>query len=409
MYNFPSDITPLHSYLRIMINSKLSVDLLVTRVSQWQITLLLFLFVLLFTFPKYLEIANDPFPIKTYAYFFDKINHPLTSCDKISHETHGAKITFRLTIPLLSNLLGIGSHHSGKNVLWIYILQSSLLLPFLYFLQSIVKRYTTKLNAVLFAAACSGTYLAKSFFWDYDFWFDGFAYFFMLSALFFKNRVLIFLSLQLACWTDERALIALPGIYLFLLLAENNFDISLKISESLSLSKVRPSLVVIFSGLAYLFIRHFLGYIFKLATPLGEASGVSLSLIPFQLKHRLIGIFLTFEGLWLIFAIMMYYIYKSKKGLLLFWLITLALTIQLLVAYSVFDITRSVTYAFPLIITAFILYTKLELKDSQRMVLTATLLCVLVPTQFFIFYPRQIPWTILSLHELKPIIKNLLL
>lgn len=48
-------------------------------------------------------------------------------------------------------------------------------------LAELVFRFTDELQGWIFVFACSFTYLCKAFFWDYDFWFDGYAYFFMLA------------------------------------------------------------------------------------------------------------------------------------------------------------------------------------------------------------------------------------
>lgn len=375
--------------------------------SKLLFTLFLFAFVFLLTYPKYLETLQIVSPEKTYAYFFDKIDNPLAPVNQISTESHGSKIAYRFTVPLLAKIMGISSEKNGKAIVFIYILQSLLLFPFLYLLQRLVNKLTSALNSSLFVLACSATYLAKSFFWDYDFWLDGFAFFFMFLGMYFRSGVSIFTCLQLACWTDERAFIALPGIYLFHVLRENDFNILLSWKSIIKVLFSKTSTWIIVSGITYLIIRGILNYVYGLSTPSGEEAGVSLALIPFQLKHRLIGIFLTFEGLWLIFGYVVYHLYKHKGIQLLVFLLSI-LMIQLLVAYSVFDITRSITYAFPLFIITYIIFCRTFKTDFLSLIKVSTLLCVAIPTQYLIFFPRQIPWTISSLPELWPICAGLL-
>lgn len=376
-------------------------NLLTTSRGAFLLSVILFCFVLLTTFPKYLEILSDPSPIDTYAYFFNKINEPFKAV-QVSSETHGSKIAFRLTVPLLAKMLRIGDFAGGRGIVLLYVIQSFLLIPFLYVLIQILKRFTNSATLLYFAIACSSVYLAKAFIWDYDFWFDGFAYFFLLLGMYFRHKTGIFCALQFACWTDERAVVALASIYLFHVLQENNFDLSSSSQIFNRESLKQRSFVVLLAGLTYVMTRAFLAYQFDLHTPYGEGSGVGLNLIPFQFKHRLIGIFLAFEGLWILLLAAALIMYNQNKSLLLM-LLSGILFIHILVAYSVFDITRSLSYAFPVFIIAGIYVSLNRTKVHQRIFLITAVLCFLMPTQFLIYFPRQIPWTILSYSEIKHI------
>jgi hypothetical protein len=379
------------------------------KIQSLIISFLLFCIVLSLTFPKYLEILKHPSPSDVYGHFFNKIQHPFTPGTQVSTASHESKIAFRLTAPLIAKLIGVQPGASGRSVVWLYVLQSVLLIPFLYMLQNLLKRYTSLNNSLLFVVACCATYLAKSFFWDYDFWFDGFAFFFILASMYFRHIIPVVVFSQLACWTDERAVAAMAGVYLFHLLREVNFEAAVKLNKQLFINSFYkgPTSYIFLSCMLYVGLRLMLQQVFGLSTPRGEAAGVSLSLIPFQFQHRLVGIFLTFEGLWIIFTLTMLHIYKTGDRLW-FYLIGLILLMQLLIAYSVFDITRSITYAFPLFIITFIIFSKIKSETSFSTIVISTLICIAIPTQFLIFFPRQIPWTILSMQELKPIIKTLL-
>ncbi|GGB84118.1 hypothetical protein GCM10011325_09640 [Dyadobacter sediminis] len=364
-------------------------------------SVILFAFVLLTTFPKYLEILADPSPFNTYSYFFHKVNEPLKAV-QIAPDTHGGKIAFRLTVPLLAKVLFAGDFGSGRRIVFLYLIQSFLLIPFFYVLIRLLKRFTNSSTLLYFSIACSSVYLSKAFFWDYDFWFDGFAYFFLLLGMYFRNKTGIFCALQLACWTDERAVIALFSIYLFHLLQENNFSLSGAGQLFNQESFKKPSFIVILAGLTYGLTRILLAYRFDLHTPYGEGSGVALSLIPYQFKHRLIGIFLAFEGLWLLLLSAALIMYNQRRSLLLL-LLTGILILHIIVAYSVFDITRSLSYAFPVFIISGIYVSINRTQVHQRIFLITAALCLLMPTQFLIYFPRQIPWTILSYTEIKKI------
>ncbi|MBO9611233.1 MAG: hypothetical protein J7619_00990 [Dyadobacter sp.] len=371
-------------------------------------SIIIFAVVLLFTYPRYLELISDNNLGTNYAYFFDKVSDPLAAV-QVNQETHGGKIDFRFTVPLLAKILGVSAHSNGHSVIVIYLIQSALLVPFLFMLMKILLTRLSPMTTLLLVMGSSTIYLAKSFFWDYDFWFDGFAYFFLAFGMYLKNRVGVFLTLTLACWTDERAVVALASIYLFHLLSESDFDLqSFRQFRGKKDWLQRTSSIVLLTGASYLIIRALLASLFGLHTPTGTGSGVELGLIPYQLKHRLSGVFLTFEGLWVLFLFAVGLL--ARKGNLLLALSLLAIMAgHILIAYSVFDISRSLTYAFPLIIISAFIISKHEIRNVKYLYAAAAAICVLLPTQYVIFYPRQIPWTILSFEELKPVIKLLLL
>jgi hypothetical protein len=371
-------------------------------------SVIIFGIVLLFTYPRYLELILDHNIADNYAYFFNKVTDPLAAVQG-DRQTHGGKIDFRFTVPLLAKILGVTDSPGGRSVVIVYLIQSVLLIPFLFILMKILLRRLPPVTVLLFVMGSSTIYLAKAFFWDYDFWFDGFAYFFLAFGMYLKNRIGIFLTLTLACWTDERAAVALASIYLFHLLSESDFELRVPAQlhgEGKWLQ--RRSSTVLIAGAIYLISRTLLATISDLHTPTGAGSGVELGLIPYQLKHRLSGVFLTFEGFWVLFLFAIGLLVKKGNRLLTLLMLSI-MAGHILVAYSVFDISRSLTYAFPLMIISALIINKYEVRNVKYLYMVATAICVLLPTQFLIFYPRQIPWTILSFEELKPVIKLLVL
>lgn len=376
------------------------------RSGQIKIAIFLFLFVFATTFPKYIEILNDGSPITTYAYFFEKIEHPLSPSLLGDTKSHGAKIAFRLTAPLIAKLSGTHLIGNGKGVIVVYIIQSLLLLPFFFLLIKTIKRYVDNLTTLLFVVSFSAVYVTKAFFWDYDFWFDGYAYFFLMLSMYYTNKTGIFMASQFACWTDERAVIALYSIYIFHLLHENNF-ITTRLYEIVKINLKNNSSVVLLSGLIYAIIRISLSYLFKLNTPIGDGADAGFDLIPYQINNRFIGIFLSFEGLWLIFLMALFTLITQRKYFLVLLLLSI-IGIHILVAYSVFDITRSLSYAFPIFIICAVILSKNKLHKYDLVFYLSAIICLLIPTQFLIYFPRNIPWTLTSYSEIKAVIKNLI-
>jgi hypothetical protein len=363
-----------------------------------KLVFILFIFVFLTTFPKYIELLSDPNPAKTYSYYYKKIADPFKPTKELSADLHGAKVVFRLTVPLIGKLLRLDAEPSGRNMMWLYIIQSALLYPFIFMLARITFRFTDQISAWMFVAACSCTYLCKAFFWDYDFWFDGYAYFFILTSLYFRNPVLVFFALQLAFWTDERAVIALPGILLFNLFQINNFEIPEQKPGLLKQLKRPEIYVCILSIITYGVVRMLLTVHFNLHTPIGKDVGVSPTLIPFQLENRFLGVFLSFEGLWILFFAALYIVFQRSKGIFLACIGILI--VQIVVAYSVYDITRSAIYAFPLMLIAFAVYSKNKGLLQGDYLPISCLLCVFIPTHYLIFMPAQIPMTVFSIPHL---------
>ncbi|KQS27953.1 hypothetical protein ASG33_16260 [Dyadobacter sp. Leaf189] len=369
-----------------------------SREINHKLVFIVFVFVFLTTFPKYVELLSDPNLAKTYSYYFKKIADPLQPTNELSTDTHGSKVVFRLTVPLIGKSLGLDVEKSGSNMMWLYIIQSALLYPFIYILVHVCLRFADQISSWTFVWACACTYLCKAFFWDYDFWFDGYAYFFILSAIYFRNPLLIFMALQLAFWTDERAVIALPGIVLFHLLQLNNFNIPGPKMELLK-QLFKPQIYVcVLAIIAYGLARMLLTVQFDLHTPLGKNEGVSPALIPFQIENRFLGVFLSFEGLWILFFCALYIISRRNNAI---FLTSLGIIIvQIIVAYSVYDITRSLIYAFPMMLVSFAIYFKNKGVLQGDYLPVACILCVFIPTHYLIFMPQQIPMTVFSIPHL---------
>lgn len=240
---------------------------LATSQGRMKLAFMLFVFILLTTYPRYLEILLDATPSSTYAYFYNKIKYPFTQY-QIAQDTHGSKFAFRFTVPLLANVLNLGRTQSGHEIVVLYLIQSLLLIPFFLLLIRLLQRFASNTSVLFFSLSFATIYLSKAFIWDYDFWFDGFAYFFLLLGMYLRHPAGVFCSLQLACWTDERAVITLASVYIFHFLQENDFNFQFPVIDRSFLKKT--STVVIGVGLTYGLIRAILQYNFKLNTPLGR-------------------------------------------------------------------------------------------------------------------------------------------
>lgn len=109
---------------------------------------------------------------------------------------------FRITVPLIASLLGIG-------------LKGTLILQFLtgilifLLVGSLVERETgNRLIAFYATLLVALIYPGTAAFLESRYYFDSFAYLFLLAALWFRSPVSIGFLVLLAGFTDERALIA---------------------------------------------------------------------------------------------------------------------------------------------------------------------------------------------------------
>lgn len=371
---------------------------------QLKLSVILFGFIFITTYPRYFEILADRSPEKNHAYYFSKINHPLTPIVS-SKDSHGSKVAFRLTIPLFAKALNLTGFQDGRAIVILYIIQSLLCIVFLYLILELTSRFMEPVTSMIFTIGLSGIYLSKSFFWDYDFWFDGYAYFLLLCGMASRRKPVIGIFLFLACWTDERAAVALCFVWIFHLLQENQLYIPSLKSIFSKETLTRPSTMVLAVGLVYIISRLFIKYRYNLSTPVGTEAGVSLSIIPYQLKHRGAGIFLAFEGMYLPYLAALLVLFRLKKYFI-FNMLIFSMILQIIIAYSVFDITRSLTYAFPLIITSVMIVARHAGNSLSQIILFAAALSLCVPTQYVIFHTHQVPWTIFSLPEIWSVVKT---
>ncbi|MBA3706240.1 MAG: hypothetical protein H0W84_10195, partial [Bacteroidetes bacterium] len=115
-------------------------------------------------------------------------------------DSHLAKRIFRLTMPVVGNLLNL-------NITGLLVLQS--ILGFLFFIIVSKLVFSITSDNVLSLIVCVGftvIYIGKSFLIDSG-CFDGTAFFLLSLTMFFRKPLLIFTCIFLACFTDERAII----------------------------------------------------------------------------------------------------------------------------------------------------------------------------------------------------------
>lgn len=323
------------------------------------------LIAIIFAFPAYDTLLKMDH-VDNLVYLKDQFEHPFESPDA-SPESHQAKRVFRLSVPIIANITGV------HNPVVYLILQHFLGLGFFFLGLRLAERLLqNKTSALLLLLSIAGIYLGKSFFWDLQGWFDGIAFFFLLLAMINQNPLVQWLSLSIAFWTDERAILASGLIWFWWKLKSYGI-------ENLSLGKfLKPDIVTITFILAwglYLGIRLWLADTYGMQVPMDESGAIG-----FQRWEMFIpALFTSLEGIWLLFIPLLLLLHQ-KGNIWQFLGLGLAFTVVIIPALMVADMTRSITYAFPIIfIAVYFLHQSTQAQEQKQFLLVVALGCLCFP------------------------------
>ena len=296
---------------------------------------------------------------------FLKMKDPTNNLSHIHPADFKAKKVFRLTGPLLmrvfqANSVGIIAIQFIFNIgLWIlsYLL-----------LERVLK---DKVAAYLFSIALSFTYFGRAGFFDlYYAWFDIFAFFGILLAMYSRHWLVVFGACLFSAWTDERGFIGLGIVFVYSYWANIDFD-------NPKYFKLNPkTMVVLAAMIAYLGVRKYLEVTYGMKTP---NEGAALGMLKRTYPLLPLGIFTFMEGFWIPVVLAFFLAFLKKHYL---WIISvfICLFVFTLVAGSVTDITRSGAYALPVAIISIAYLLKYSSKTNLRLVALFTMcICMLFP------------------------------
>ncbi len=280
-----------------------------------------------------------------------------------------SKKVFRLTIPVIMKVFNL-------TVTNIVILQ--ILIGYFFFLFSFRLSKDIlgdSVQATFFTFGLAFLYLGRASLFEYgNAWFDGFSYFFLLLALYSKNIFSVFTFSMLAAWNDERAFLGLSLVFLFHYFQTYQID---KPSYWNITNINKSAIFVIIAMFAYLLIRYMLFSIYNMQTP---TAGANLDVIRQTYSFLPIGLFSFFEGYYfLLFAFVFLFFDKGSNYIKLFW-VGSASIILFVVSFCVTDVTRSGTFAFPLIFIA-IQHIRAHLSNGELKIL------LLLSSLFTLFVP----------------------
>lgn len=289
---------------------------------------------------------------------------------------HLRKRTFRIAPPLLGYLTGIGM----QGMVAAQQLTSVL---FLWMLLRILKGIFKDSVAAFFGSlsiACS--FVGQWGFNDFVY-FDGIAFFVLLSAMYTRHTVLISIFTLIAGFTDERAILATPLLYLYFGKAE---------PEIRTLRPNRRQIALVLGTLLVLVLR------LLLAIHVGQVadmSGVFTPAFIYNLTIFPLGIALCLKGAMLLLIVGAATLLQLRQYTYLA-VIGLAAVPCVVTAIVVYDFSRSFAYAFPLVLLlSRVMGVAMDTAVIRRITVYAATISLVMPTYYIL----------LGLHTLLPVVR----
>ena len=310
----------------------------------------------------------------------EKIQNPFKAFNRQDIGDHLSKREVRIT----PYIIGFALHIEAIKLFYIQVI---LLLPLFILLCLKTIHQLSKDSILSFwgTIALVTCYVGISFNFDTLF-FDSYAYLGLIAACYLRNHWSMIPILLASYFVDERSVI--PSVAIFFL---NSSSDSVGLFQTIFKNRTfwRIAFVIFIYGI--LRIMLFINY--GLYTPTGDGSGIKLftafrfgSKIPAALfsalKLNIIFIYLAFTHL-----------FQSKK-----WLLTISYSLiyimAVIVSTSVEDVTRSMAYAFPLVMLfyQFSQHTLLS-NENKRIFISLIALCnLLLPTFTLLLKLYEIPF-----------------
>lgn len=292
---------------------------------------------------------------------------------------HLHKKSFRVTVPLLAKLTRVGL----RGALVAQQVTSFLFLSLIFIM---LKRITQdEIAALLGSVAIACSFTAQWGFNDFVY-FDGIAYFLMLLVLFSRNAVLIPLLVVAAGFTDERAIVAAPLLYVCLAGTEQR-------GKGLSLLIPNAAQIVLIGGVCCFLVLRFL-----MARRMGIAydiSGVGLMTLKYNVLTLPLALGLVSKGSAVLLAAAAV-ILVAKKELRFLTMAALTVLPCLMAAMLVYDLSRSLAYAYPAVLLSYgVLADATELSTVRRLSLAAAVVSLAFPSYYIL----------LGLHPMLPVVR----
>ncbi len=285
---------------------------------------------------------------------------------------HEDVMAYRLALPLIAKVFHL-------NPFGMFVVLHLCNILFLGLLLYVVHKHTQdKKLAFFLALATSCIYIGCSGFIDAIGLVVIIGYAFIMMSISFRNPLIIILSVLIAVWSDERALLGSTLAFYWWLGIDSGFRF--KGIKDIKFFNIRSMSVVAAWGI-YFIGRAILTYGYGFNMDLGYQGFYIL----FDVYDRLgLSIWSTFEGLWILVILLIAMVFVVKdwiNGLFIlggFVLLFAGGTVN-------HDTTKSYSFAFLLVPIA-IIYLKnlITLADIKKLVAASALVCMLSPTVYII-------------------------
>lgn len=283
-----------------------------------------------------------------------------------------AKQNFRLVMPILASIFHLSA-------IGLYVVQLCFGIGVLYLTLRLSERLTRdRVTATLITILIATIFAGATGFVEVAGRFDAPSLFFLMLAMYTRNPLVIIASVFIASWNDERGLIASSLVFAFHFMSAANI-----IKPRMLTSLIRPTLIA--RPLAVI-----LAWAFYFISRLAFASYFGINTPSIDLVHYILwnsnwwpfGIWVAFEGGWLLIFAAICILMAQKRYMRIFLLLG-GLTIVLLVAFSVVDVSRSTAYTLPAIFIAVQVIGAHEKQKSMRvLVFVSALVAVLWPMYY---------------------------
>lgn len=323
-------------------------------------------------FPSY-DIVDDQEMSSNWNAILHQTTDPFDPAE-YNGSSHQANLAFRLTPVLLARIFSIGSVYGYLIFQFI-----CLVLLFVVISRLLKKIIDDPVVYYLLTLSISLTFVGNVLCSDYRGFFDVLAFLCLSVSMLISNAKLIFLTLLLAYFTDERALIASGLVYVYFVF-ESRQDV--ETINFKSFFSFKPKLIsIISSWLCYLAIRVTLTYFFELKSNnevlvdyLFTETIHQVNLLPF-------GLWTGLEGFWILVLLSVIVIIQNRKWFAL-CLYFVASLVVVFVAIWVFDITRSMAYLLPSIFLSLTILSKSQNPLVLRYIALSVLLLCIFPTYY---------------------------
>ncbi|WP_345030990.1 hypothetical protein [Ravibacter arvi] len=308
----------------------------------------------------------------SYWYTVEKQSENIFGPIAAPRESHAAKKTFRLTVPLIAKTLDL--KRKG-----IYLLQVTTFFVMLGMGISLARRITSESKvSSLFMASMIPLYTILSSYHEATGHLDAFAYSFLFGAMYFRHPLQVFFACFLASWCDERAFLATSFIFMWWFLQDENAN-RLRV-PSFSAYPDSRAVAVCLSGLSYIALRFLLTFYTPLSLEMGRAD---LLLVKEYTSFVPLLTYSTFGALWAVILTAGLLLIRQNRPLLLLFLI-IPFLLQAIVACMVWDFTRSLSFAFPLLfLSLFIVKDYFNTETIKIGLCVIFLLSLISPVIFF--------------------------